>query len=197
MPKILKLENKKFERWVVLRKSEIKGKRGEIYWDCLCKCGVERRVRSAGLTSGDSKSCGCLHREELKERLSKNPIAKASTNKHRTSLSPTYISWQGMKRRVRSSKTYVEKGIQVCKKWSKFNGFIEDMGERPEGKTLDRIDNYGDYKPSNCRWATPKEQAREKIGKTRDPWSTNLKTPNEYNRTSYDEKYKRTECKKT
>jgi hypothetical protein len=81
--------------------------------------------------------------------------------------SPTYRSWKSMKNRcTRKADTqwqdYGGRGIKVCEKWLKFSGFLEDMGIRPEGKTLDRIDNEGNYEPSNCRWADIKQQRRNR-----------------------------------
>ena len=82
--------------------------------------------------------------------------------KHGKSRTPTWNSWSGMLKRVdgkdRCSHLYI--GVKVCKRWRTFSNFFADMGERPKGKTLDRYPNgRGDYKPSNCRWATPKEQS--------------------------------------
>jgi hypothetical protein len=77
--------------------------------------------------------------------------------------SPTYISWQGMRSRCRNSarekfSRYGGRGIEICDRWNDFANFLADMGERPAGTSLDRIDNDGNYEPGNCRWATPAEQ---------------------------------------
>lgn len=87
--------------------------------------------------------------------------------------SPTYISWQAMIARCRylsrdTEKKHVGRGITMCDRWQSFENFLADMGERPDGKTLDRIDNDQGYSPNNCRWATPIEQARNRRNKRLD-----------------------------
>lgn len=81
----------------------------------------------------------------------------------RGARTPTYYSWRAMRARckyacVRDYRLYGGRGIRVCERWEDFVNFLADMGERPEGATLDRIDGDSNYEPSNCRWATPLEQ---------------------------------------
>jgi hypothetical protein len=91
--------------------------------------------------------------------------------------SPTYISWFGMLTRCRNSKqrcyaNYGGRGISVCERWLTFETFLADMGERPLGLTLDRINNDGNYEPGNCRWATAKEQRANQRPKHPDQVNT-------------------------
>lgn len=122
---------------------------------CICDCGTERHVQPHKLRSGQTLSCGCYSAE------------RASTNNrtHGMTGTPEYISWQAMRHRCYreediSYSNYGGRGITVCDEWrDSFENFYADMGPRPEGMTLDRIEVNRNYEPSNCRWATPKEQA--------------------------------------
>lgn len=148
-PKIL-LDGQRFGRWLVLRDSGLR-QDGGIRWLCRCDCGTERDVNSSWLRMGKSLSCGCA--------------VKRGRDRGR---SYTYNTWRCMVRRCHdpSDKTFPKyggRGIEVCKRWHEsFEAFLDDMGKRPPGMSIDRIDNQRGYEPSNCRWATHSEQMKNR-----------------------------------
>lgn len=133
------------------------GKRMPV-WHCSCDCGSKLNVKKAYLTSGDTTSCGCLRRE--KAAALKKSHGKANSGS-------TYDIWVLMRQRCNNPKAkgfryYGGRGITVCQRWDSFEAFLNDMGERPPGLTLDRIEADGNYEPGNCRWATWETQNRNK-----------------------------------
>lgn len=130
-------------------------KRGRLWYGLwACACGNTTLADNASVRYGGTQSCGCL----VAEVNTKHGHAK------RGSYDRTYQSWVHMKSRCDDTKNdnyylYGARGIGYCTHWETFESFLEDMGERPAGKSLDRIDTNGAYCKDNCRWATPKEQA--------------------------------------
>lgn len=144
-------------------------KRQPAYWRCACECGAVTVVAGAALRKGHTTSCGCWNREAASERYATIGSAgrgRAQSHGHHVGGRPsrTYHSWLAMKKRCHypahpAFPIYGGRGVTVCSRWrDSFEHFLADMGERPDGRTLDRIDPYGNYEPGNCRWATPVEQ---------------------------------------
>lgn len=152
MGRRLELVGRIFGRWTVIDKGDM-GRNGQIFWTCRCSCGTERMVLARLLRNGGSSSCGC---NRIKHGHSNGRIK-----------SRTYKSWEAMMQRCTNQNAsdyhrYGGRGIQICEQWGSFENFLADMGVRPEGKTLDRIDNLGNYDPDNCKWSTAQEQQQNK-----------------------------------
>ena len=146
------LADDRFGNWTVLGKGKSCGKHRLV--KVQCDCGTVKEIQRASLLNGRSRSCGCLFPEKI----------KAANTKHGMIDTPTYRSWQSMNKRCNNSNDpmyylYGGSGIAVSDEWSSFERFYADMGERPEGSSLDRIDGSKGYSSDNCRWATPREQA--------------------------------------
>lgn len=158
------LSGRRFGRLIVLTRAE-NNARGKSYWLCQCDCGEKTKVRADGLRGGSSQSCGCLGRERRLKATQKHGLSKCSQYYH-----PLYSVWDGIIQRCTNSNSgsyrlYGERGIAICKEWrndftSFYNWALSNGYEK--GKQIDRINVDGGYKPSNCRWVTTYEQARNK-----------------------------------
>ena len=130
----------------------------KYYLKVRCDCGTEKSVQKSKLVSGRTKSCGCAPK----------------INEHGMKGTPTYSSWTSMLTRIRNPNypdyyKYGGRGIRVDPIWEKFENFFADMGKRPEGKTLERLNSNADYCKANCTWATVKEQNDNRRSSVRYP----------------------------
>lgn len=155
------LTGQRFCRWCVLKEAG-RDKNKNVIWKCECDCGTIRSIKTASLRRAyrPSRSCGCLQKETARNRWTT----------HGQSKSKTYTSWLSMLDRCYNENHkhysyYGGRGIAVCGRWRGENGFvnfINDMGKRPEGMTIERANNDENYEPDNCRWATRADQAKNK-----------------------------------
>ena len=160
MNKLIDLVGQRFGQLLVIERRS-NNSYGQTRWLCQCDCGNKTIVYASNMRSGHTQSCGCLQKK----------LAKESHTKHKMCGTPTYNTWGRMIQRCNDKKDvdykdYGGRGITVCSRWLEFENFFEDMGTRPDGLSIERVNNNKGYSPDNCKWATSTEQNRNKrLGK--------------------------------
>jgi len=157
MGKFIDRTGQRYGRLVVLRRAdELPASNGRrVRWLCQCDCGNEKVVTGHALSRAETTSCGCLRKE----------MTGAKKRTHGMTRTPTYRSWRAAKERCHNPNSsnypsYGGAGIEMCRRWrDSFETFLADIGERPAGATLDRLDQCKGYEPGNVQWATSVEQS--------------------------------------
>ena len=165
MAKLIDLLGNRFGRLIVVSRADsVKSPCGTVkaVWNCVCDCGKPVAVRSGSLINRHTLSCGCLVVETSRAlRIKETRHGHSKLGK----VTSTYRTWRAMMGRCLNTRhkdfpRYGARGILVCQSWEVFENFLLDMGDRPLGTTLDRIDGEGNYELANCRWGTPHQQAQ-------------------------------------
>jgi len=141
---------------------------GRARWNCVCDCGTEKVIPADTLAKGRSKSCGCQTQNFKSKKMTRHGQSRVNGGP-----SGAYRSWHAALQRCSNPNShffvnYGGRGIKFCERWRLFDNFFADMGARPEGHTLDRIDPNGNYEPGNCKWSTPREQSLNQRPKIRN-----------------------------
>jgi hypothetical protein len=187
VPAALRLVGRRFSRLTVIERDPTAR---YASWRCRCDCGEITVVRTEQLTGGGTRSCGCLQRDVVRTR----------NRTHGQTGSSEYTAWRNALARCynprnRDFPNYGGRGITMCDRWrSSFDAFVADLGERPVGLTLERIDTNGPYAPGNCRWASRTEQGNNQRDNVRLTHQAETLTLAEWARrtgVSYDTLHKR------
>lgn len=156
--KLKDISGMKFGRLTITAHLGLIGNGRGHWWEAKCECGTIVKVEGSSVRTGWTKSCGCLAREKARK-------AGDRTRTHGLSKTSTYSIWDSMIQRCENPARkdydrYGGAGITVCERWHKFDNFLADMGQRPQGLTLDRKNGALGYSPENCRWVSQREQNR-------------------------------------
>src|SRR5215469_15598082 len=144
-PNRKEMAGQRFSRWMVVRPAGYTP-RGSVKWECICDCGTTRILEGAHLRSGRSQSCGCLTREKASAKTTHG-------NARRGRRTASYRAWHHMLQRCLNPNStawrhYGGRGITVCDRWKTYANFFADMGEPPQGHSIERVNNDGNYEPS-------------------------------------------------
>lgn len=155
MSKVKDITGQKFTRLTVISRSDKTGPRKSSVWNCICDCGTSLTVPIGSLSSGNTRSCGCLQKDTVSSMMRKHGMSKTRI----------YNIWNGILTRCKNQNhhsyaRYGAVGLTVCDRWLSFDNFITDMGECPYKHSIDRIDNSKGYEPDNCRWVEQRVQNR-------------------------------------
>ena len=171
------LTGRHFGRWTVGAFAGYHSKTTAAMWHCKCECGVTRPIKANQLLTGGSKSCGCFSVD----------TARALFTKHGGSYDGRYEVWANMKQRCLNANhpsfaQYGGRGIRICERWLAYENFAMDVGERPNGLWLERINNDGDYEPGNVTWTTRQKQQCNRTDTRRVTWQGETLCINEWSR---------------
>ena len=159
MPSFIDITGQRFGRLVAVK--PVGRSDGKVVWMLTCDCGRSTQTKVNLLRRGSTTSCGCYWREQCAKACRRR--TRHGESRHGGETTRTYRTWEAMRARCRNPnnpnyKHYGARGIAICARWDVYENFLADMGNRPPGRSLDRIDNNAGYAPENCRWATPKQQ---------------------------------------
>jgi hypothetical protein len=167
------LQGFRFGSLTVLQLGEKQRQHNGAWWLCLCDCGTQKNIPATDMVQGKISSCGCEHTK----RIAKSNIT------HGMSKGRTYSIWMAMRNRCnRINQDYSCRGITYDERWDAFENFLEDMGEVPEGLSLDRIDVNGNYCKANCRWATQEQQSNNTRANIFIEWNGKRQTRTQWER---------------